>query len=189
MRSMVKIRCLVSIVILCAIIAPVSSANDISGYKGTFNLKFGYYGGGTMTVDNSEYNTDDGLCFGGGLDFPATRDFYIGVTFDAAQIVLWSKSEYLLNAGLLLKKRFSMNEGRVLFRPAVGIGYAMINEVLWVDESSYLTLQVFNEMVLVASDRFGMLWDIGLFWALSGGNDEHDISGGPFLMMRFGLSM
>ena len=82
-----------------------------------------------------------------------------------------------------------MINGRIQIRPAGGIGYAMRNEIMYIEETSYLTLQFFNDMVIVLNSKIGILWDIGLFWALSGGNDEYDISGGPFLLTRIGVSM
>ncbi|PKK82859.1 MAG: hypothetical protein CVT49_11760 [candidate division Zixibacteria bacterium HGW-Zixibacteria-1] len=142
-----------------------------------------------MKINDREYETDDGLCFGSSVDFPVSGDFYLGVAVDAAQIKMWHESEYLLNVGLILKKRFSVNNGSLLIRPAAVIGHAMLNEIAWVDNTTYLTFQIFNEVVVVFDGKVGMLWDVGLFWALSGGNDKNDISGGPFLLIRFGLSI
>lgn len=175
--------------ILISITAAAVSADDSGPFKGTFGVKFGYYGQGTMTIDENEYETKDGFCFGGSLDFPITGKFYLGTAIDAAQFKMWNHTEYLLNGGMLLKMRIPTKSGGIQFRPAAGIGYAMLNEIGWVDETDYFTLQIINELVAVVNNKIGVLWDIGLFWALSGGNDEHDISGGPFLLVRMGVSM
>ncbi|MEW5922582.1 MAG: hypothetical protein AB1746_01200 [Candidatus Zixiibacteriota bacterium] len=176
-------------ILLSIICAQTVGAQDAVKYKGTFGLKFGYYGGGTLEVNTAEWETDPGLCFGTSLDFPLTHNFYLGAAVDVAQFKMWRESEYLLNMALLLKKRIPVGSGSIQIRPAAGLGYAVLNEMAFVDNTDYLTLQILNEFVAVINGKIGMSWDIGLFWALSGGNDIYDISGGPFLMVRMGVSI
>lgn len=175
---------------LSAIIFPRAvNAQDSTGYKETFGFKIGYYGGGNININTREYETDPGLCFGGNFDIQVSRKFYFGIALDFAQFKMWGESEYIVNGSLIMKHEIPIKHRTLLLRPAVGIGLAMMQEVYWMDNTYYVTLQFFNEFVTIINGKTNLLWDIGLLWELSGGNDIDVITGGPFLLIRFGLSI
>lgn len=164
-------------------------AQDSIVNKEKLGLKIGYFGGGTMNINSREYETDAGLCFSGNFDMQVARKFYMGIALDLDQVKIWEESKYLVNLSLITKGEIPISKGALLLRPAIGVGMGMLQKIAWLDNTYYVTLQVFNEFVTVINGKTDLLGDIGLLWELSGGSDIDDITGGPFLMVRIGVSI
>ncbi len=178
---------LYSFIILGIIVTGTVAGEDTGKKRGMFGVKLGQFGEGTVTVNDTEYDTDAGTTFGVFLDYPITSRLYAGGAFDISNLDFGREEEKLLNAAVTVKYNIAKKNSQLILRPAVQVGYAMLNEVMFIDNSTYITLTVFTEAIFKATDKFGIVTDIGLFWALSGGNDEYDVTGGPMLTLRAGF--
>ncbi len=98
------------------------------------------------------------------------------------------QKETLLNFSLGIKGNFWTKDRRFFFRPGISGGYAVLKEIFILDDSDYITARFTGEAIYRFGKRFGILSEIGFFWALSGGDEERDAyTTSAILILRIGM--
>jgi hypothetical protein len=182
------------VLVLCLLLISVAAADDDTAKKrGMFGFRIGQYGSGTLTAIEkatdveTEYDTESGTTYGLFLDYPITHRIYVGITFDISKLDFGRAEENLMNGGLAIKYNLTNRNSKIILRPSAQIGYAMLPSTLGYKSTNYITFYASGEIINKVAEKFGIMGDIGLFWGLSGGNNEYDVTGGPMLIIRGGF--
>lgn len=162
--------------------------------RGAFGVKIGTFGGGDIKLDGpspiKKWETKGALGIGVFLDFYLFSKFIVAPTIDINGIKTWegAETEYMLNPSLSLKYVLRARGSSFAFRPGIGIGYGLLTKTQPVGDSSYLTVAYSLETVVYTSPRFGLLAELKLFTAPSGGDGETDMTtDGAILVARVGI--
>lgn len=139
---------------------------------------------GEAYVEEFDNYVDIDLSLGAGfmVDTRLGERFLGGLYVDFMQARAQDESGLLMDAGIALKAALGSDQGKVRWRPGIGIGFGHLAEVGSLDASSYLTLRAGVEVVLPG----GWLIEGSIYGAPTGGNDDLTISYGPMPMLRFG---
>jgi hypothetical protein len=181
----------VSFIIPCA----VTAAGDFEEGESFTGFKFGVLGPGQ--VDLGSQNADQKTSFGGGVffDFPFGAHFHYGASADLYRMhwtadgerFNFDSEELLLDVGINVKASLSSENSSFAFRPGVGIGFGALRRMAGFGGSNYLTLKAFSEAVYFTPGELAFLLDAGVWYAPSGGDNEHDIKIGPLFLIRAGV--
>ena len=182
--------------LVAGLACPVNGAEKKPG-QGKAGLKGGLISSGDLTArwqgsaQEYEFTTEDSYTVGFFADFGISRKTLLGFSIDIYNLKKRDYNELLLEGSINVKGNFRTPDGRMAFRPGAGVGYAGLKNLevgfLRLDKTSYLTLHIFGEMVLYTDAGTGLLGEVGWLWALDGGNSDVTVTGGPMLIMRFGL--
>jgi len=169
------------------------SQDDFPKKRGMFGIRIGHVGSGTIkgeekaTGEKAEGDSEAVTTYGIYLDYPIMLKLYAGIAIDIAPIELRNENKSIINGGLTVKYTLTNSNSKVIFRPAVQVGYAALPSFSKYKSSNFITLLISGETIIKMADKFGLSADIGLFWGLSGGNNEYDVTGGSMLILRGGL--
>jgi hypothetical protein len=95
--------------------------------------------------------------------------------------------EPFLHLALAVKYKVITKNPDFDIKSAFVIGFGFLNEIGGFDDSRYVTTQVTLEFLYRAHRKIGVVNEVGFLWAVSGGNDDADVTGGPFLIYRAGI--
>lgn len=139
---------------------------------------------GEAYVEEADAFFDIDMSFGvGGLvDTKLGEKFWGGVFLDILSVSAYDESGTLFEGGVAMKAALGGQDGRPVWRPGLGIGYATLSAVGGVDATSYLTIRGGVEAVLPS----GWVAEALIYGAPSGGNDDITVTYGPMFQLRFG---
>lgn len=186
-RTLLKISA--AVIISTALTGQVSYCQSDERAKAVFGIKGGSYSSGTIKIDDTEYETRSGYCFGAFLDYPATEKLYTGITIDISDIrISENEREPIIDIGVTLKGRLVPPGRKLFFQPGVGIGFAFLKEVQMLDASRYITITFQGEIIYRIGEKTGLLGEVGFLLSPLGGDGDHDVTGGPFTLVRAGFA-
>jgi hypothetical protein len=172
--------------------APASAQNLVQRnfgrwHRGVFGVRAGIINSTTMKVGDREYTSNVALIGGVLFDAPLTRKTTIGVTADLLDIQVFDERQKALDVGITFKYAIYREYTRMALKPGLGVGYAYLARIGYLDASGYLTLKTFLEAIFYVDRRFAWIADIDILWAPVGGNREYDVTYGPAVIARFGV--
>jgi hypothetical protein len=184
-RILVISLTLFAIVFVCPLNAQVKKRS-----KGVFGIVYGSLGSGDIKFDGRKVTEKDAAGSGGiFLDIPAGRRFQMGVYGEIHQLKgRYIESKPVLNIGLTSKVSLRSHNAQFYFRPGVGVGFAAAPDIYTTGKSFYLTCRGFLDFVLQSRGTVGCFAQIGLLMAPLGGNRDNDITVGPMLLLRGGIT-
>jgi hypothetical protein len=190
-------------IIVCAIafvvvvLVPINNGQcrHNEGAKTIYGFKLGIFGSGTLNhkapysiAKGYEMSTERGISLGGFWDHSFLHDFDLGASIDLHQIRLEGDKEFLLDLGLTLKANIDLNENTLVFRPGAALSFGYLRKIARLDNSNYISLKPFAEMIYFVNDELGLLIELGGHWLMSGGDVWSDVTGGPMLVLRAGIA-
>ena len=165
-----------------------------------FGLRVGLLGSGTFSRGSSDYEKDGDLTFGLFADAPSGTNLTFGAFLDfhkfpitTPTILLFSggsaepESKTMVNFGVACKYTFASNNGKLLFRPGISVGYGRLSEVIFSGQGHYFTLGFLFETIALFSERTGIVGDLGVIMVPVGGNGYGTVSNDGMLVLRGGL--
>jgi hypothetical protein len=179
--------------IALAVMFACSAAHGQSGHMS--GLKVGMSSAGHVRIGDTKLGHDNSLTVGFFGDMPAGDYFSYGMAVDLLWMD-WSggaesfdlpRSEALLDASLNFKACVSCLDGQLTFRPGVGIGYGVMRRRAVLNGTNYLTLKAFIETIYALPGDHGVLAEVGVWQAPSGGDDDTLVHIGPLLLLRVGF--
>ncbi len=192
---MKKYQQLYVVIMFAALLAPNLATGETSeGTRAMFGMKFGYFGAGKLTIKEKgttydrDYDTRSDICGGVNLDYRIMPHFYLGGTADMARVYVNERNkEMMLVIGATLKSYFNVGPKELALSPGIGLGYGFLGEVLGVESSQYWILRMTMDFICPVGTRTAIINEIGLFWGVAGGDENYDVTGGPFLLFRSGF--
>lgn len=196
----VHFKATVWIIVLHLLVLGSFEPIDAKPDKGLSGIKAGLFGGGTIELGpkharefTNELRTSDSYSLGVFFEQPVYRHLRAAVSIDIHDVKqdIWigSFSETLIDLGLGLKMGGVTSDGRLGLRPGLTMGFGYLRDVdrLGLEPTTYLTVKAYSEFVFYTAGGTGLLFELGLFWAPSGGNGDVRMAAGPMALMRFGL--
>ena len=166
-----------------------------NGPKTTYGFKLGMFGSKTLSYKGLrnvfgiyEISTERGISLGGFWDRSFPFDFDLGASLDLHQIRIEEEKEFLLDFGMTLKTELDLNENTLFLRPGIALSFGYLREIAWLENSNYISLKAFAEMIHFVNDELGFLVELGGHWLMSGGDTRSDVTGGPILVLRAGIA-
>ncbi len=158
-------------------------------------VKVGMIGSGTVDIEGEKIDQETGINVGLAFDFPSGTFLHYGLSMEVMQMnwtaesesYQFDESELMLNIGLEFKGYLPLPAGPLVIRPGIGIGYGALRRLDRFNGTNYLTLRGFGELVYVRDRGPDFLFEGGLWYAPSGGDDETDIKIGPLIFLRAGV--
>jgi hypothetical protein len=175
-------RSAVVLALVALAVAPIPSAaqqrNTHFGVKAIAMLP------GEAYVEEADSYFDIDMSFGAGVmvDTRLAEKFLGGLYFDVLQAKAYDESGTLLDAGVALKAVLGGKNGRITWRPGLGVGFGHLAAVGGIESTNYLTLRGGLEVVFPG----GWLIEGSVYGSPTGGNDEVTVSYGPMTMIRIG---
>jgi len=184
--------------VLCIVLITVSAVSDLSAqnmvrsrfgkwHRGLFGFRGGIINSTNIKIDGRKFDANVALTAGILFDFPMTHKSTFGFTADIIDVQVASERQKALDVGVAFKYAAYKKESQMALKPGFGVGYAYLAHWKLLNASGYLTLKLFLETLFYSNHKYAWLADFDIFWAPVGGNEEHDVSYGPALMVRFGL--
>jgi len=188
-RSFIKIT---TLALMFALLVEIPALAVEKKINSKFGLRFGYYGGGDMEVEDFNFETESGFIGGVYFDYPLKGSFMPGFSIDINEIVIPhgggnETSKTSLQLALTLKRPFPVNKGKMYLRPGIGFGLGFVPEIYFVDNSLHYTFRTTNDFVFPLNPKAAFVAELGFLWDLHGSDGDYDMSGGPFLFMRGGF--
>jgi hypothetical protein len=158
-------------------------------------VKIGISSAGDVRIDDAELTHSNSLTVGFFGDLPWGDHFSYGMAVDLLWMN-WSggaesfdlpRSEALLDVSLNFKGEVSCFDDQLAVRPGVGIGFGTMRRRATLSGTNYLTLKAFVETIYSLPGDRGILAEIGVWQAPSGGDDDTLVHIGPLLLLRFGF--
>jgi hypothetical protein len=158
-------------------------------------VKIGMSSAGDVRIDDAELTHSNSLTVGFFGDLPWGDHFSYGMAVDLLWMN-WSggaesfdlpRSEALLDVSLNFKGEVSCFDDQLAVRPGVGIGFGTMRRRATLNGTNYLTLKAFVETIYSLPGDRGILAEIGVWQAPSGGDDDTLVHIGPLLLLRFGF--
>ena len=156
-------------------------------HRGVFGFRGGIINATNIKIDGQKFDANVALTAGVLFDFPLTHKSTFGFTADLIDVQVASERQKALDVGMAFKYAVYKKEKMMSLKPGFGIGYSYLAHWRLLNASGYLTLKLFLETLFYSSHRYAWLFDFDIFWAPVGGNNEHDVTYGPAVMIRFGL--
>ena len=157
-------------------------------------VKAGFVSDATLDFDNKttasntfELETSQSWSVQGFLELPLRGNFHSVLALDYNNLGNIGKSEMLLVGSCGARYNWEMNSDRFAIRPGVALGYGYLGDTHVSDAANLLMLNLSSEFVIFSMSGTGFIFETGLLWALTGGNGDYDIDGGPLLQVRGGL--
>ncbi len=179
-----------------ATLAVSALAGDMPQRSGAFGIKGGLFGDGTIDIASKhiggyvgDFETDGSYSFGVFFERNIYSPVRAVLSVDIHDVKTITENQSLLDIAVGLKGHIGLPESPFVIRPGVSVGYGYLQKFGWLENSHYTTLKAAAEFALCGHKGTGVLCGVGLLWALSGGNDTYDITGGPMLLTRIGLLM
>ena len=172
--------------ILCCWASCCCAGNTPKG-NSMFGIKIGIFGDGDIKIDDKRISVEGGNIYGAFLDIPVYKRLCTGFAVDIGDYDFRVENSQFLDVSLVLKLKLGNPNQKVFLRPAVAFGYGKLNKVLNLSESSYFTIQVFSELLLMLNNRLGILCDLGWLSAPSGGDDTYSVTASSRVMLRAGI--
>jgi len=160
-------------------------------------VKLGMIGSGRIDIDHGSVEQQTGLSAGFFFDLPLGSRLHYGLSTDLHKMS-WSgerldyrvdETGWLLDLGVNLKGDFISDNSPLGFRPGIGAGVGFLGRMdgLGVSGSSYVILQGFAEIVYFSPSDLMFVFEGGVWYAPSGGDNVTDVSIGPLLLLRGGV--
>jgi len=161
--------------------------------------KFGVKGGAIMPAtirvkengSNTDVETDIGVSGGVFLDIPLRKNMFYGVAVDLydIQVKNFVERRKFFDFSLTVKRRFKLPDKTTELRAGIAAGVGHLARFGFVSlPTTYLTLKGTFEASFQQSRRFAWLLELSVLSIPSGGNGRFDISAGPTLLARAGLT-
>ena len=141
----------------------------------------------TTSSNTFELETNQSWTVQGFVELPLRGNFHSILSLDYNNLGDLGKSEMLLTGSYGVRYHWEMNNARFAIRPGIALGYGYLGDTHVSDAASLLMLNLSSEFVIFSMSGTGFIFETGLLWALTGGNDAYDIDGGPLLQVRGGL--
>ena len=187
MNNFKSISLMAAIIIIAMIIVSTAFCDELKNDDFIFGAKIGTIGNGSLDVDDINIKTKSSYCFGVFGDKPLIDGLYGGVAVDFFEIKTESDQEYLMNGSLIIKRELKTASKKFLFQPAFGVGYGIMEELLFLKPLDFVSIQCFGDIVYVTEKKIGVLLSIGAIWLPYAGDNEYDISSGARLILRAGV--
>jgi len=153
-----------------------------------FGLKGGYFGSGKIRFEGSEFDTKSGQTYGAFMDFRVGSKTMMSLMLDLGEVSHRSyDTKWLINVGVGYKGNFPVSQKGMYFRPALAIGAAFLNDFAVIDDSYYLTIRTYCELLQQIKKRWGILMEFGAICSPYGTDGESDISAYPRIFFRLGV--
>ena len=172
-----------------------AAAYDYAEGDSYTGVKVGMLGAGE--VDLTGETADQKAGFGAGVffDFPAGTHLHYGASVDLFSVhwkantdtYSFDATELMMDIGINVKAMLGRENGSFALRPGLGIGFGVLRRMADFNGSNYLTLKAFAEMVYFTPGTIALLLDSGVWYAPSGGDNDHDIKIGPLFYLRAGV--
>jgi len=189
-----RFSCPALLLILIAIFLPAfSHAEEWKKPKGVAALKIGILGKGKIHYNHNGVMDISKSSFSGGfvLVFPVYRRFYIGPSFDlymAKEARSQGRDEPILDFAFNLKSKFKTGNRNIFLWPTFSIGYAFPKDKEEFEDVYGITLKLFCDFVYQASDKVGLLAEIGGAYSPYVHHPDYDnVTAGPLLTLRGGF--
>jgi len=174
-----------------------SSANAYDSGVSYTGIKLGLISSGSVDIDDNSDNQGAGLSAGFFFDLPLGSRLHYGLSTDLHKMS-WSgerwnnridETGWLLDLGVNLKGNLISEDGPLGIRPGVGAGLGFLGKMdgLGVSGSSYVIVRAFAEMVYFSPSDVMFVFEGGVWYAPSGGDNVTDVSIGPLLIIRGGV--
>ena len=121
------------------------------------------------------------------FDLPVRHWLIASLSFEMQDIHVFSERHQMLDIGLSLKRPIYKEASQLAWRPVIGIGYAYLGQGQTLEKSGYTTLRAGLEGIFYAEKRHAFLGEFIVYGSISGGNDDHDITFGPVVLLRLGV--
>jgi hypothetical protein len=158
-------------------------------------IEAGFLGSGRVELTGER--ADQRFSYGAGIffDFPFGAHMHYGVSADLLQMNWSAKSrsydfeqrEMMLDVGINFKATLTAENSPIALRPGIGVGFGALRRLDGFSGSNYLTLKAFSELVYFTPGDLAFLVDGGVWYAPTGGDNDHDITIGPLMILRFGI--
>ena len=183
-----------SAVIILGMGSPVDAYDTGVSYTG---VKLGLISSGSVDIDDDSDKQRAGLSAGFFFDLPLGSRLHYGLSTDLHKMS-WQgerftnrvdETGWLLDLGVNLKGNFVNEDSPFGFRPGIGAGVGFLGKMdaLGVSGSSYVTLRAFAEIVYFSPGDLMFVFEGGVWYAPSGGDNVTDVSIGPLLTIRGGV--
>jgi len=173
------------------------TASDFEEGESYTGVKLGVIGSGAVDVAGHDVDHSTSLTAGCFFDFPFGSKFHYGLSADFLRMdwqaadypIPFEQSEWFLDLGINFKGNFVDENSQLGFRPGLGIGFGFLRkmETAGVSNSSYLTLKAFAEIIYFTPGDLIFLFDCGIWYAPSGGDNLTDVKIGPLVFLRGGV--
>jgi len=179
------------------LIAVPLQASDYEEGESYTGVKVGLIGSGEVKVSGEIIDQNASFMAGFFFDLPFGSKFHYGLSADFVNMNWqaagtdrdFKESRGLLDLGINLKGNFVGEDSPVGLRPGVGIGFGVLRGMddAGIGGSTYLTLKAFAEIVYFTPGDLIFLFDAGVWYAPSGGDNALDIAIGPLVFLRGGV--
>ncbi|RME28313.1 MAG: hypothetical protein D6800_04035, partial [Candidatus Zixiibacteriota bacterium] len=102
--------------------------------------------------------------------------------------LLLRKNKLLTEITAGFKYRFAFHDGLLAFRPTAAIGVGYLPKMLDLQASTYLVLKTSGEFLWYTTENYGLIVEIGMFYAPSGSADVNSVTIDPLLLLRAGVT-
>lgn len=180
---------IVGVVVFIAILTSSTAFGGESPEKDNeyvFGAKIGMIGEGTLEAGNVNINTKNSFCLGAFGDKLIVDRLYGGIAVDFFRFKTEADEVFLMNASLLVKGEIGMANDRFLIQPAFGVGYAIMEELLFLKPLDFVTIQFFTDFVYMSPDKIGLLLSVGALWLPHCGLDDYEVTSDARLVARVG---
>ena len=174
-----------------------SSANAYDSGVSYTGIKLGLISSGSVDIDDNSDNQRAGLSAGFFFDLPLGSRLHYGLSTDLHKMS-WSgerldyrvdETGWLLDLGVNLKGNLVNEDSPLGVRPGVGAGLGFLGKMdgLGVSGSGYVIVRAFAEIVYFSPSDVMFVFEGGVWYAPSGGDNVTDVSIGPLLIIRGGV--
>lgn len=186
-----------SVVILLAI--PGFAQSTISSAPhwnkaGFYSMRLGFLSSGRAHVDGKEQNVIAGFTFGVAMDFRAKSHWYYGVSFDIHRQYLYHIGQYFIDAAATVKYMHLGSQSKVGFRPGAAVGFGRLAVVrtldtIYLNPSNFMTLKGTLEIIFFSDLKSAFFGEVGIWYAVCGREESHDLWLGPQALLRVGVML
>lgn len=169
----------------------ISGADENKKYT---EIKAGFFGAGTASVDDAEFDTKTGLSLGFVFEQEQKNDLITGFAIDLDEIKAKNTDERSLMAdfSFIIKKNYPTGNKNISIRPGVAVGLALLDEIgfeeiMRIDKTALLTIRFIGEIAYRIGGTTDCIGEFCIFWSPYGRDNKHDISGGPMPVFRMGV--
>lgn len=186
-----KVKTVLSLIILMTFAMSAAFAGDIREKPVCYGFKAGLYSPGTYYITDfsyGEFDTDMGISLGGFLDYKLGEKIVGGLSLDYGSFGVYEESASLIDLSATLKALIYGDNSSIIIKPGFGFGYGNVGGIgSYLEGSSYLLVKGIAEIVFASQGSMSFLVELQILGALSGGNDDFEMSFGPGFLLRGGI--